>query len=236
MNKILVAALFLGVGSLYAEPAQTPDKPPLPSGPLLAHAPPFSKWEITYSYGSKDSGGEADGAQPGEPATKSMEVPRIKRISIVHTKPLWHAESVDNKGNKDELWFDGTTTFSDLQGEPVVVPKISGYRHPLDLDRAGFVDLDWISPETFVSSQTANGNTYLIFQQKDITVWIDGATRFPIMWQRGDEKRAFRQLEPPTSPITLPAKIANQSAAIAHDIKMLVRPPSKFDPPVPAKR
>jgi hypothetical protein len=215
MKKLSIIGVLLG-GALLAHGQTAPDQTRvLPSGPLINPAAAMSTWEIDYTYARDTAKNAPDGSAAPAPA-EDLD-PKLRKVIITHTNPMWHIESTNTKGKREEMWFDGHTQFTEAGGSPIVVSRIPGVTTPLDLDAKGYIGLDWISPDTFSQSQEAKGVTYLIFKQGDIMVWIDEKTRNPIMWRKGDETRVFRQQAPPTSMVTLPAAMARESAAVRHD-------------------
>jgi len=210
---------------LAAGPAVAPT--PLPDGPLLNAGGDFSAWQITYSYASDKpsaTGKPPPAPTPTPPGNISFLPPRT--VTLVRTKPLWHAVAIDIAGGKMDQWCDGSVRFFVENGIPPELPPVGG---PFDkkfpnFSAMGFPDLDWISPSTYLGTQTLDTNKCMVFSKGDMKAWIDLKTRFPVRWQQGGETRAFRQLPPPDGMLTLPPDISKISDALKKDAALLHRP------------
>jgi hypothetical protein len=221
------AALFLGdQGLVAADPAVEPT--PLPNGPLLDAGANFSAWQIVYSYASdKPSAGGKPPQAPPKPPPGTFSTLPPRTITVIRTERLWHSETIDTSGEKMDQWFDGLVRFFVENGIPPELPPSGSQfaaRYP-NFSAIGFPDMDWISPSTYLGTQTMNSRPCLLFSKGDMKAWINLETRFPVRWQRGDaETRTFRQLPPPTEMLTLPPDVIKASGQIKHDVELARRP------------
>ena len=233
MKSIILTGLATSLFalSLVAQTPAIPDKPNLPAGPLLSKPAAYSKWEINYVYAS-DKGPKSK--ETPEAAASALipeeSVPgKIKKVTLLHTEPLWHVEAEDSKGITTGLWYDGMTMFTEVEGVPVAVSRMTGVTIPLDFGATGYPDLDWITADKFVGMDSSPGLLCMVFKRGDTTAWVALDGRYPVLWQRKDETRTFKQLARPSSALTLPARMAKESEAIKHDAKLLVRPKARFE-------
>jgi hypothetical protein len=200
---------------------------PLPDGPLLNVAPDFSTWQITFSYASDkpSAAGKAPPAPlPPPPGILSTLPPRT--ITVIRTKPLWHAEIIDTAGWKMDQWDDGASRYYIASGSPPrFVPNGYGSDPKFtDFTTASFPNMDWISAATYVGTAPMDSHKCMVFSKGDMKAWIDLETRFPVRWQRTDaETRTFRRLSPPDDKLILPSSISKISAAIQHDRDVFMR-------------
>ncbi|HEX4086238.1 MAG TPA: hypothetical protein VHY22_15080 [Chthoniobacteraceae bacterium] len=207
---LLMAIPALAMGSADQKAPAVYEQSPLPSGPLVARAPDFSKWEIDY-YNSAipASSGNQAGGQPGSDAPKS--------VTVTRTKPLWHAVLLRGDGSKSEEWYDGVCKYE--VGPDSKVTPISnfnpGYHNAyLDYSNSDFPDMEFVSRNTYLGLQ--KGTSDWVFQSgtDGPKAWIDSTTRLPVRWQQGSEVRVIKFLQPPAQPLVLPKNIAPLSAAI----------------------
>jgi hypothetical protein len=100
----------------------------------------------------------------------------------------------------------------------------------LDYSSSDFPDIDWVSPKTYLGTQS--GTIYWVFKQGDdgTMAWIDLTTRLPARWQRGNEIRVFKFLPPPTEPLQLPRRcrrplrrLETDSGVIQHGPRASIR-------------
>ena len=164
-----------------------------------------------------------------------------RRVTVTLTRPIWHAEVFDEAGRKSDCWFDGIVPFLQSHGqpEPMVAPQ-EGFDDPsikrhytipafLNCTESDFPDVEWVSAKTYLGSQKSESADYLIFQQSEggAKVWIDSATRFPVLWQNGGETRRFQFFPPPTKSLVLPAEITQLSKAIKYLRKISTNVPAR---------
>lgn len=237
-NLIRIGLLgFTVISALAADPAITQE--PLPPGFLLRRIPDFSSWRISFTY-TQDKAKPAEEKQPDYPPNaETYGLPFAPRsITITRTKPRWLVVIQDVKGNTMEQCSDGLSEFvsGSTLPEALLVPRtpmVSGPENLTDYGRVDFPNLEWISKETYMGTQTNNERTYLVFTKGDMTAWIDSASRLPVLWKQGGETRTFEQLPSPSKMVDLPPQAAALAEAIKKDLERLKRPgPPKMLPPM----
>lgn len=220
-SLLTILLVLLGFGAAAAgQTAVTYDPTPLPNGPLVRRAPDFSKWQIDFYYTrASDKGGKASAPAPNlkDPAVLA-NMTQPKQLTVTRTKPLWHAVLLLANGSRRESWFDGAYRYEVHPENHSVVPIAQfnpGYNPAfLDYSSSDFPDIDWVSPQTYLGTQS--GTIYWVFKQgdDDTMAWIDLTTRLPARWQNANEIRVFKFLPPPTEPLQLPPDVAALSAGL----------------------
>lgn len=233
----LAALLHTPNASAQSE-AEAPSKPMPPPGPLLAPAPGFSQWTITFSYGEaqKETGLATASAAP-QPITGNMAV-RARTIITTKTGEIIHEETLTLGGDKTEDWqvhgdyyvkYPGKSFWSAYEkADPTEIA--SRNRVAMGLPPSGFRDLDWIGKETYAGETKTDSGYCLIFvpgglntlnaedpsQQNKLgslpkIAYIDAETRLPVMVRAAGETRVFKFTQPPPTSIqSLPGDLADE--------------------------
>jgi len=201
--------------------AQPATRPEPPAGPLLAPAPDFSQWVVTFSYP-----GERDQSTPSSASAPSITETRTRTITTTKTKDIVHEETIGVRGEKRDDWHIGLNQYAKLPssntwflGQPDVKFPASGFR-----------DLDWITTEGYIGTVKLGGRPCLVFapdappslglsgatpQAKDLealprVAYIDAESRLPVQVQENGTIRFFRFNSPPTDMLTPPPDLEQE--------------------------
>jgi hypothetical protein len=220
MKRLLLmcAGLLSGFAvAIASDPTVHLEKTQLPSGPILGKMADFSAWQVTYSY-------QDDNTPAAGKSGKTFLQPR--RVTVVRTRPLWHAVTVDIEGKTTEQWSAGKGQFLLLPGEPAPIagtenaaPGMDAFSFLTNYEQVDFQDMQWISANNYVGTQAIGSTTCFVFQQNNTRVWLDANTRYPVRWQQGGEVRQFQFLKAPTERLSLPPAIAEIQRRVDHAIQ-----------------
>jgi hypothetical protein len=214
MNRLVIAMIgALGLAVWGAEGQSLNTSAELPPGPLLKGAPDDAHWLVRFAYPGSST---ADASQ--SPASQALIPPRPTEVSVVKTKPLWHAVTSGRTGVLMDCWGDSGATYSmpSKAKDPafeisrnqttkqfdIPIPAAVGY------DKRDFPDMEWISSSTYIGS--LKDGAVLVFREKadgGATVYVDGKSRLPLRWQKVHEVRDFVFLPAPNERLVFPPQI-----------------------------
>jgi len=213
-----VLTVLLGGNSALKGDDSVSQSPALPPGPLLSNGGDLSAWQISYSYASDNNKDAASAATP-PPANAVLILP-VRSITITRVKPKYHVVMIQKSGTKLEQWYDGETRFMEQPGvaNPQIMDNVVTAVSPFpDFTSTDFPDMGWIDSSHYTGVADMGGRKCLVFNNGDMTAWIDPQTRFPVQWQRGTETRTFRQLPTPIE-LEFPPSIAKVSDGLKREI------------------
>ncbi|MDR2463977.1 MAG: hypothetical protein LBD30_09415 [Verrucomicrobiales bacterium] len=213
---------WVTVSVLLASSLSAANEPALDAEFKLKQPEGYCAWQITHSY-AKLNLKDAKGAPLPEPDSYG-----IKHATLTMTPPLWREVVEDTRGDVIEFWFDGSTTFYKSNRDPLLrtTSGMAGLQ-PVMGDK-GFRDLAWANEKTFTGRQKLGTRQCLVFAKDDMKLWVDAGTHYPARWQRGNETRDYQQLPAPTDALIMPADIAREAEAMAHDMELYKRPVPKL--------
>jgi hypothetical protein len=186
--------------------AQTGDNAGPPAGPLLAPAPEYSKWVVTFTYPQNGAGAET----------------RTKTITTTKTQDVVLEAMVTANGLEHDIWHVGEIQYDYLADSKIWLeppPKTSREYDPMPAN--GFRDLDWIAMNNFIGRIKSPNGFYLVFspvatrklaagaqldQVKSLATYalIDDQTRLPALAQENFITRVYQFETPPVDKLTLP--------------------------------
>ena len=147
-------------------PAASSEKIPVPKGPLLKSAPPFSQWTIVYSYADEKSRHD----QTQEPReSRSTESSRIKKIIAVRNGSLTYEQIFDSAGQKTEKWYSKDQQYTRHHGATDFYSAGNKDFNNIDYEyrsQTGFQGFDWISMDNFVGVQKVFARECLVFRDR----------------------------------------------------------------------
>jgi len=212
--------------------AQSADDAQPPSGPLLASAPDYSQWVVTFTYPedkNPTSGADASGPAPAYLTT------RTRTITTTKTHEVIHEEFVDGRGEKFDEWHVGNIAYtkgsgSNLWGELDPSDLANGSAHFQPLPASGFRNLDWITKDSYAGTMKYSGRDCLVFtlvsphktnlfklttpesQLESLATYalIDAETRLPVIVKAEGMTRLYQFKNAPTEKLTLPPDLAEQ--------------------------
>jgi hypothetical protein len=233
----LPLAVFLYTTNASAQSeSDAPSKPVPPPGPLLAPAPAFSQWTITFSYPEDQKGnGLANTSEAPKPVPQYMAI-RPRTIITTKTVGIIHEETVTVASSKTEDWQIHGSYYTKYPGNSFwsAYEKFGSTQEAIRLadgmalPDSGFRGLNWISKETFAGKIKTSSGDNLVFvpggsvavnaedpsKQKGLEslptiAYVDAETHLPIMVRAAGETRVFNFSQtPPTSMQTLPDDLA----------------------------
>ena len=84
-----------------------------PSGPLLANAPEFSQWIVTFTYPEeKETASELTPPKPKPAYFKTL----VHAVTTTKTHSVVHEVFVDEQGQQSDLWHVGTAQYQKQPG------------------------------------------------------------------------------------------------------------------------
>ena len=194
---------------------QATEKPQLqiPSGELLASAPVFSRWVVTFSY-------PQDRAKEGSLPALGKTLPRT--VMTTRTRDLTHEETCDVSGTKSDKWQVGNTFYLKPPGQNYWGEYDQTWHHNnlptstalLPVPLKGFQDLEWITRDTYAGSIKQGGVEHFVFvpinavgldvgkpaalSAQPVVAYVDASTRLPVRFKNGDVIRTYNfASEPP---------------------------------------
>ncbi len=247
MKSYLAILLIMACAS--AAWGQVPAKPLPPPGKLLAVAPDYSQWVVTYSYpDERDKTSQVAGT--AAPAAAS----RVKTITTTKTGDIVREEIVTSAGKKYEEWHVGTTQFRKapdtkvwLQNDLIELTDGRGTTDYSPLPVSGFRDLDWITKDSYAGIIKYGEKNCLIFvlsappgldlsdprtqedtiKQLGMIAFVDAESRMPLQVQTNSIIRFYHFNEPPTEKLKLPEDLAQQIKAGKEERERLSAPAGK---------
>jgi hypothetical protein len=188
------------------------EKQPLPSGTLVRNIGNWEAWEIDFKFSQSE-------APPEDPNAKvSIDVQeevysRPQKATLIRTAPFWYANISGRKSANLEFWSSGTDIISKPKESPAVTfitappPDVDNRvtaEFLYGLTRGQFPSVDWVGPSTYLGIQNVGKSPCMVFQKDGASVWVDVASRVPVIWRKGEEIRIFKRLDAPSEMIKLP--------------------------------
>lgn len=225
--SLLVCLLLFPVISLPAD--NTPEKLPLPAGPLPARAPTRASWKIIVTY-SAPAAGPAGKVDARPPSTV------LKERSVSKSDRTYQRTDIFNDGSLMKWWWIDGTVMSSAGNGPYI---ISDYKDtgPFSYQNSDFPELTWIGPSCYARVEVVGGVTCFVFEklrprasdvdmqemsatdqdaaQQDVvqtTAWISVETHLPVKQSIPGQSEVYTFLSLPTEGLVLPAKAAQQFA------------------------
>ena len=249
---LLPASILLLIFSTQSSPAQPVEDTGSPSGLLLAPAPEFSQWVITFAYLAPSAGiSAADTPSPTPPPSFHPDPTLPKITTTTKTHDILHEEVIDGRGTKYELWYEGQTLYcrnpsSGIWDEHDPIKDGPGTKNPLyvPMPANGFRDLEWISLENYAGTIKYRVSDCLVFtmvtphsphlfnrkspinlvESLDSYALIDNATRLPIKVKVGGILRSYEFKDAPSEKLTLPADLTEQLRKSDEAVKTITHP------------
>lgn len=177
---------------------------PPPDGPWLKPLPDNTVWQVAFTHTAKAVSGAT---------------PRLLRLTLTKTAPIWCVELTDTDGGVSETWADGANVYRlEENGAKLADRENFGNSEPwLNCGAAGFPGFEWVGAKTFRGRERYEGLTCLVFRQdgeNGALAMIEETTRTPVRWVKNGEFRTFTQLAPPPAPLTLPKGVVELSAEV----------------------
>jgi hypothetical protein len=215
-----------------------------PSGPLVASAPAFSQWVVTFSYpeDKNNSSVSAPAPPPAYLKTQTRLITTTRTDNITHEEikdgsgaefDEWHVGPVIySKDSTSSVWGEIDSTSDSRNGSPTFAPLPPG----------GFRDLNWISVNDYLGTIKYGGRDCLVFAAgresihsspedalknpasfRSIAI-IDAQSRLPVQVMMGGIIRIFQFRQPPTEKLSLPPDLADQLKKGEEGRQLLNRP------------
>jgi hypothetical protein len=228
-----VLLVFLLVSAIRTWAQSDTQNPVPPDGALLAAAPSFSQWRVTFTYPEELA--KKDDGTPTKPET------RTRTILTTRSKNIVHEETISAQGIKREDWHVGQMQYALLPGTSQWFQGSDKSTFPAN----GFRDLDWITEESYAGKANLGDRSCLIFVPAEkrqgqtasgllekldslpTVAYIDAQSRLPVRVREDGIQRAYQFLAPPTSMLSLPPDLA-QTLKKADDTRArLSQPPPR---------
>ncbi len=211
-------------------PAESADAP---SGPLLAPIPDFSQWVVTFTYPEEKP---RPGSLTPPPTKPDYFKTRVRSVTTTKTHDIVHEAFVDEQGQQSDVWHVGNTQYQKPLGsstwqqhDATELSDKNALKIYSPLPASGFRDLDWITPENYVTTIKNGDRSYLVFvpnpppnldlsnpdgqaQKLDNLVsvaLIDATTHLPFQVTFNQVTRSYRFDPPPTEVQALPSDLVD---------------------------
>jgi hypothetical protein len=235
LSRGVLPLLLILVGSHAWAQDDSARKPAPPDGPLLAPAPDFAQWTVTFTYPKDPS--QKDNAAPAAPET------RTKTIITTKTKDIVHEETINGLGAKREDWHIGTVQYALVPGSTTWYQGSA----KSDFPAKGFRDLDWVTEDNYIGRGSLAGHACLIFAPSSpqrasgqngaglmesldtlpTVAYIDAETRLPVQVRENGVSRAFQFASPPTEVLSLPPDLEANLQKVEQTRARLSQPPPR---------
>jgi hypothetical protein len=255
MKLIGIVGMILGAASIAL--AQTAPQPNAPlTGEVLAHAPEFSKWTISYGKATPGLGGDDISPQGGG-----------KVVVVTKTKTILCERSTQTGDKVDKWHIEGVQYTVIPKTKQCITADLAAFQRGVasadyytDYSLTDFPGMEWVSAKNYVHSLQYMGRDCLVFQdilslytaeelreiQKDrngkkrasfnpadyqipVLAYVDSQTRLPVMLQRGSELRVYRFEAPPGAMLKPPAEVLqNIKKRIEKDKELSTMPARPF--------
>ena len=218
MKKVVRALAFLSVFTGSISRAQYPYPPPFDGLPIVK-APAAVAYVITRKNPDEEEAEKKQAASAGTPSPSHGAADPIVQWTVVTDGTTTAVVCVARSGQRGEIWRS--------HGISVVRPPGAGaffinrYERRFDPfavepGRYGYLHTGWIAASNFQQKTSFQGRPALEFvgvladdpgsmNGTKTIAWVDFTTRMPIAVQEGDDIYTFQFLNPPTTPLTLPA-------------------------------
>ena len=214
MKKLLsIVATLAAAAGLVRAAAPPGDKPELPPGPwVVPQMPAMAQWAVDYVY--------ADALPPAAPGTPAATDPfgdprnmRPARVVVEKTGSIRHERWTLGAELKQEVWAWGEMVVK--QG-----PRGKAFTPTVGSDAGGnaFPEMNWISPEHFVGTESKDGKKMWVFKKEWFdedhkslgisTAIVDPDTRYPVSYDYPPETRHYAVLSPPQGMLAVPPEFA----------------------------
>ena len=229
--------LFLITLVTHAGAQTTPEKPPLPSGPILAN-PEYAQWQVVITQ--KPDKKNPDASQKSNDTSPSVN--NKITINVKKTKNLRLETIEDSSAGKITKWCDGDWQLISTPGEPE--PTLYTRPDPdpahnffVSYAKSPFPEVAWVSAQNYVGVQKLAGRDCMVFEGKiksfseneikdrDIEARLSGKTldisnpessivayialdnHLPVFFKNGNKENLYQFSPPPSSMLEFPPEI-----------------------------
>ena len=199
-----IFSLVVGISVSFA----APDKPPIPTMPLVPRAPAFSSWTITFAR-------EKPALTPGKPVPQLI-VDREQSVTVVKTNRTYWEVTTLTSGKKTERWICNGIELIKPQGSDQIcqVEREEGFSHSFNFSNSDFEGLEWVSLDNYLGIKQYEGKSTFAFGSKPAkqedksgnnrSAILSVDTQLPLFSSDHNGSRTYTYNVPPTSPLVPP--------------------------------
>jgi hypothetical protein len=255
--KLRYITLFLITLSCLATAQTALEKPPLPSGPLLAN-PEYAKWQVTITQEPDKKKNDSSQASQETSAPAKSKV----TINVTKTKNLRLELIEDSFAGKITKWCNGDWQLVSTTGEPDPTLYTKPDPDPahnffVSYAKSPFPEVASVSAQNYNGMQKVSGKDCMVFEGKvkvlseyeikdrevearrtgnktailnpesSTTAFIDLETRLPVMFLKDKEVHMYEFAPQPSTMLEFPANIKELFELHRQERKMSTAMPAR---------
>ena len=186
---------------------------PAPKSPVLARAPSFADWTVTFNYkgDEKKPGGVA--GQPSLNAGPAIPADSLQSLTVSKTKKTYREETIFKSGMKGEKWIYDNIELMQVPGTDSIVPIDPPTQEApspdySDYSKSDFPELNWLTLDHYKGIQTYQGKPAYLFESTNpgekCVALLAVETQLPLSFTEGKVVRTYVFNPPPTAPLIPP--------------------------------
>jgi hypothetical protein len=228
-----VLLLIFNSACLFGEGVDPKARPTPPPGPLIQkHAPSFSEWVVTTSFGVPEKSASPAVESKDDKKNPDAKVVIIKTGNVIRTIVCDPDGKIWNVWNQNALRVVVAPNGKDIGH--IKAPEVwESNRFYLDYSNSDFSGFDWISPQNFEGLIDYQGKKCLFFRVKnssgDSLAYTDLETRLPMAHFDGTSLTTYQYEAPPSAMQQLPENVQQfLNAEKSHEQSLVNRKSALF--------